>query len=123
MERLVDDLQHARVAESVIRVDNLSHPTKPLDGASIVVVVVEIRVRVVLARERLVGNLGSRTTVETVSGVRRYLIRKCGAILNDDVEAAVTGLANEVGKDVESTLMSLVTAMHVCLRTHAGESL
>lgn len=120
MERLVDDLQHASVAESVIRVDDLGHPTKPFDSASIVVVVVEIRIRVVLARKRLVGNLGAWAAVKTAS-VRQYLRIRCGAILNNDVEAAVTGLANEVGKDVESALVSLVAAMPVCLCTHAGE--
>jgi hypothetical protein len=65
VKRLVDDLNHAHVAVGIVGVDNLGDPTQPLERTDVVVVVVEVGIGVVLARERLVGNLSARAAVET----------------------------------------------------------
>lgn len=67
VDRLVDDLEHTRVTVLVVCVDDFRHPSEPLYGATVVVVVVEVCVGVVLASERLVGNLSSWPAVKTAS--------------------------------------------------------
>ena len=65
MKRLVNDLDHAHVAVSIVGVDNLGDPAQPLERTTVVVVVVEVSIGVILARERLIGNLGARATMQT----------------------------------------------------------
>lgn len=67
--RLVDELDHADVAELLARVDHVRHPLEPFESTTIVVVIVEPDRRRVLAGEGLVGLLGTGATMEATEGL------------------------------------------------------
>lgn len=94
LERLVDDLDHAHVAEGVVRVDVLRHPLEKLERPFVLVVHIEAGGRGILneqvshhdtvhkkgtfrylARERVLGHLSTRRTVQ----------------VDDDVESHISG--------------------------------
>lgn len=71
--RLVEHLQHARRTVRVVLVDAFRHDLEEFDGPAVVVLVEEARGRRVLAREGLVGLLGSGGAVEVQDHVHASL--------------------------------------------------
>lgn len=85
--------------------DDFGHPLEPLDGTTIVVVVVEVRIGVLLTSEGLVGLLSTRGTMKTLPCQYMMCVVIMGNLLKNDVKATIASPANQLGKIIESALV------------------